>query len=175
MMRTGVPTGTSSASSSTLWLSMRKQPWLTRMPMPNFLFEPWIRYPGSARFSFMGPRGLSGPGGTTAGSGSPSAACSSRIDFGGYQAGVGVSAVLRDRRGPAFASDAQRLVVIHGVVLRGIVETELGEVDVDALAGPRRQDVAGRQDDLGALPLQPGIDPGVGGDQFQVTQIVGFG
>jgi hypothetical protein len=37
------PTGTIFDISSTLLLSMRKQPWLVRMPMPNFLFEPWIR------------------------------------------------------------------------------------------------------------------------------------
>ena len=40
MMRTDVPTDTIDASFKTLWLSIRKQPWLTRMPIPNFLFEP---------------------------------------------------------------------------------------------------------------------------------------
>ena len=33
------------------------------------------------------PSGLSGPDGTTAGSGSPRARCSARTDAGGYQAG----------------------------------------------------------------------------------------
>ncbi|MNJ75966.1 hypothetical protein D3C77_731580 [compost metagenome] len=40
MMRTATPTGAIFDSSSTLLLNMRKQPWLVRMPIPNFLFEP---------------------------------------------------------------------------------------------------------------------------------------
>ncbi|MNH28382.1 hypothetical protein D3C79_885450 [compost metagenome] len=62
--------------------------------MPNFLFEPWIRYPGTPRVNLNGPSGLSGPAGTTVGRISPSAACSARIEAGGVQVGFGVLAVI---------------------------------------------------------------------------------
>ncbi|MOA25559.1 hypothetical protein D3C78_1462930 [compost metagenome] len=41
------------------------------------------------RVNLNGPKGLSGPGGNTAGRMSPSAACSLRIDAGGVQVGFG--------------------------------------------------------------------------------------
>lgn len=40
------------------------------------------------------PSGFSGPGGTILGKGSPSAACSSRTDCGGYQAGFFAFAII---------------------------------------------------------------------------------
>ncbi len=43
MIRTLVPTLIIENRWVTSALYMRKQPWLVRVPMPNFLFEPWIR------------------------------------------------------------------------------------------------------------------------------------
>jgi hypothetical protein len=57
------------------------------MPIPAGLLVPWIRMLDQPRRSAWLPRGLSGPGGTTAGSGSPLAACSRRIEAGTVQAG----------------------------------------------------------------------------------------
>lgn len=56
---------------------------------------------------------------------------------------------------------------------RVVVETVLGQVDDDAFTRPRRQDVAGRQDDLGTGARQPRVDAWVGSDHFQVAEIVG--
>ncbi|MNN46531.1 hypothetical protein D3C81_1609140 [compost metagenome] len=63
---------------------------------------------------------------------------------------------------------------MHDVLPLGeVVHAVFGQVDHDAFARPRRQDEAGRQDDLGIHPRQPGIDPRVGGDHLQIAQIVG--
>ena len=89
MSRTGVPTGTSGNSAATSSGYMRMQPCVTASPTAIGLFVPWIKYvplPAARRIAYA-PSGLSGPGGTLAGNGSPAAACSLRTDSGGYQVG----------------------------------------------------------------------------------------
>nr|GEX82439.1 hypothetical protein [Tanacetum cinerariifolium] len=80
-----------------------------------------------------------------------------------------------NRRAPTFAADAQREGVHHVSAFRVVVQTVLGEVDDDPFARARRQNEARRQHHLGACTRQPCIDAGVGGDHFQVAQIVAGG
>ncbi|MCY1547095.1 hypothetical protein D9M68_831290 [compost metagenome] len=76
-------------------------------------------------------------------------------------------------RAPAFTADPQRVGMHHVLPFRVIVQTVLGEVDNDAFPRPRRQDVAGRQDDLGAGAREPGVHARVGGNHFQVAEVIG--
>src|SRR5574340_1331114 len=68
----------------------RRQPCVPRRPMLGGLSVPWIAYSGQPSLSTCVPIGLSGPGGTTLGNGSPSSACSLRIAGVGVHAGASV-------------------------------------------------------------------------------------
>ncbi|MNT66410.1 hypothetical protein D3C72_2044740 [compost metagenome] len=61
----------------------------------------------------------------------------------------------------------------HVLALGEVVHAVLGQVDHDAFARSRRQHEAGRQDDIGPLTRQPGIDARIGSDHFQVAKVVG--
>ncbi|MNJ51424.1 hypothetical protein D3C77_467260 [compost metagenome] len=61
----------------------------------------------------------------------------------------------------------------HVLPFRVVVHAVLGEVDDDTFARARRQDEAGRQDDFGAGTWQPGVDARVGGDHFQIAEVIG--
>ncbi|MNE35501.1 hypothetical protein D3C80_1292650 [compost metagenome] len=87
--------------------------------------------------------------------------------------GLGGNLGIGDRRAPAFTTDTQRVGVHHVLPFRVVVHAVLGQVDDDAFARAWRQDETGRQDDLGAGARQPGVDARVGGDHFQVAQVVG--
>ncbi|MNZ97608.1 hypothetical protein D3C78_1168530 [compost metagenome] len=78
-----------------------------------------------------------------------------------------------DRRAPAFAPDPHREGMHHVLTLGVVVHAVLGQVDHDAFARPRRQHEAGRQDDIGPLARQPRIDARIGGDHFQIAEVVG--
>ncbi|MNO85563.1 hypothetical protein D3C76_769360 [compost metagenome] len=78
-----------------------------------------------------------------------------------------------DRRTPAFTANTQREGMHHVLPFREVVQAVLGQVDDNAFTRARRQDVAGRQDDLGAGTWQPWVHARVGGDHFQVAEVVG--
>ncbi len=91
-----MPTGTAANTAATSSGYMRMQPCVTDMPTAVGLLVPWIMYepPPAARRMAKSPSGLSGPAGTTAGSGSPLARCSLRTDSGGCQAGFLIFAMI---------------------------------------------------------------------------------
>ncbi|KPY57998.1 malonyl-CoA O-methyltransferase [Pseudomonas syringae pv. spinaceae] len=77
-----------------------------------------------------------------------------------------------DRRPPAFTTDAQRVGVHHILPLGVVIHAVFGEVDDNPFARARRQNEAGRQHDVLAGTRQPRVHARVGGDHFQIAQVV---
>ena len=162
---TGVPGSVSSYSSTMSSGYIRTHPWLTRMPMLKGLLVPWMRYWGNPRYSACDPSGLSGPGPTTRGSGSPFLAASSRIDSGGYH--VGRTFFLTMLVSPSGVSqpdptNADRPCTHDAPALRIVVDPHLR--DIDHQTGTRRlgKYEPRRQSDGGSFPGKPHIHPGIG-------------
>ena len=109
--------GRSGYSAATSSGYIRMQPCVIASPSAVGLLVPWISYVPSPKPSriLKSPNGLSGPGPTTAGNGSPASACSSRIEAGGYHEGCSTLAMLRERLDAFLSKEAP---AIHEILRR---------------------------------------------------------